>query len=103
MPAVIVVFEVESEFSLSFIEELGRCRILRYLYFNGMRDQRVKQRKSSPFDSPSSSMPIGAIYTKQRSRVIVRYIFRGKTKKTTKFHSELIRKMMNTTFKVFTH
>ncbi|GBM49394.1 hypothetical protein AVEN_32523-1 [Araneus ventricosus] len=41
MPAVIVVFEAEREFSLSFIEELGRSGILRSLYFNGIRNQRV--------------------------------------------------------------
>ncbi|GBN18342.1 hypothetical protein AVEN_125162-1 [Araneus ventricosus] len=41
MPAVIVVFEGESEFSLSLIEELGRSRILRSLYFDGLRNQRV--------------------------------------------------------------
>ncbi|GBM02464.1 hypothetical protein AVEN_76510-1 [Araneus ventricosus] len=43
MPAaVIVVFEGESETPLSLIEELGRSRILRSLYFNGLRNQRVK-------------------------------------------------------------
>ncbi|GBN18195.1 hypothetical protein AVEN_10011-1 [Araneus ventricosus] len=42
MPAVIVVFERENEFPLSLIEELGRSRILRSLYFNGLRNQRVK-------------------------------------------------------------
>ncbi|GBL98381.1 hypothetical protein AVEN_187720-1 [Araneus ventricosus] len=39
--AAIVVFEVESEFPLSLIEEIGRSRILRSLYFNGLRNQRV--------------------------------------------------------------
>ncbi|GBN31981.1 hypothetical protein AVEN_208687-1 [Araneus ventricosus] len=43
MPAVIVVFEGESEFPLSLLEELGRSRILGSLYFNGLRNQRVKQ------------------------------------------------------------
>ncbi|GBN54956.1 hypothetical protein AVEN_80117-1 [Araneus ventricosus] len=42
MPAVIVVFERESEFSLSLIEELGRSHILRSFYFNDLRNQRVK-------------------------------------------------------------
>ncbi|GBM37949.1 hypothetical protein AVEN_46253-1 [Araneus ventricosus] len=42
MPVVTVAFEGESEFSLSLIEELGRFRILRSLYFNGLRYQRVK-------------------------------------------------------------
>ncbi|GBL84605.1 hypothetical protein AVEN_191070-1 [Araneus ventricosus] len=41
MPAVIVVFEGGSEFPLSLMEELGRSRILRSLYFNGLRNQRV--------------------------------------------------------------
>ncbi|GBM49550.1 hypothetical protein AVEN_1883-1 [Araneus ventricosus] len=43
MPAGIVVFEWESEFPLSSIEELGRPRILRSLYFNGHRNQKVKE------------------------------------------------------------
>ncbi|GBL81013.1 hypothetical protein AVEN_83100-1 [Araneus ventricosus] len=42
MPAVIAVFEGESEFPLSLIEEVGRSRILRSLYFNGLRNQKVK-------------------------------------------------------------
>ncbi|GBM75911.1 hypothetical protein AVEN_241361-1 [Araneus ventricosus] len=42
MPAVIVVFDGESEFPLSLIEELGHSRILRSLYFIGLRNQRVK-------------------------------------------------------------
>ncbi|GBN52817.1 hypothetical protein AVEN_224889-1 [Araneus ventricosus] len=42
MPAVIVVFEGESEFPLSLIEEFGRFRILRSLYFSALRNQRVK-------------------------------------------------------------
>ncbi|GBM99834.1 hypothetical protein AVEN_224444-1 [Araneus ventricosus] len=42
MPAVIVVFERESELPLSLIEELGRSRILRSLYLNGLRNQKVK-------------------------------------------------------------
>ncbi|GBN22458.1 hypothetical protein AVEN_80395-1 [Araneus ventricosus] len=41
MPAVIVVFLGDSEFPLSLIEELKRSRILRSLYFNGLRNQRV--------------------------------------------------------------
>ncbi|GBL90793.1 hypothetical protein AVEN_215534-1 [Araneus ventricosus] len=41
MPAVIVVFEEESESPLSLIEELGRSSILRSLYSNGLRNQRV--------------------------------------------------------------
>ncbi|GBN40994.1 hypothetical protein AVEN_149380-1 [Araneus ventricosus] len=45
MPAVIVVFEGESEFPLSSIEELGRTRILRSLFFNGLRNQRAKALK----------------------------------------------------------
>ncbi|GBN85034.1 hypothetical protein AVEN_219655-1 [Araneus ventricosus] len=43
MPAVIVVFEGESEFPLSLIEELGRSRILRSLYFNDLRNHRVNR------------------------------------------------------------
>ncbi|GBN38427.1 hypothetical protein AVEN_248240-1 [Araneus ventricosus] len=42
IPTVIVVFEGGSEFSLSLIEKLGRPRILMSLYFNGLRNQRVK-------------------------------------------------------------
>ncbi|GBM68118.1 hypothetical protein AVEN_176289-1 [Araneus ventricosus] len=41
MPALIVVFEGGNEFPLSLIKELGRSRILRSLYFNGLRNQRV--------------------------------------------------------------
>ncbi|GBM93539.1 hypothetical protein AVEN_41609-1 [Araneus ventricosus] len=41
VPAVIVVFD-EGEFLLSLKEELGRSRILRSLYSNGLRNQRVK-------------------------------------------------------------
>ncbi|GBN92246.1 hypothetical protein AVEN_86188-1 [Araneus ventricosus] len=51
MPAVIVVFEGEREFPLSLIEELGRSRILRSLYFNGIRNQRVKAGHSSALHS----------------------------------------------------
>ncbi|GBL88371.1 hypothetical protein AVEN_103029-1 [Araneus ventricosus] len=40
MPAVIVVFEGESEFPSFFIEDLGRSRILRSRYFNGLRIQK---------------------------------------------------------------
>ncbi|GBM14036.1 hypothetical protein AVEN_209932-1 [Araneus ventricosus] len=43
MPAVILVFEGECQFPLSLIEELGRSRILRTLYLNCLRNQRVKQ------------------------------------------------------------
>ncbi|GBN07430.1 hypothetical protein AVEN_68702-1 [Araneus ventricosus] len=42
MPAVMVAFEGESEFPLSLIEELGRSRILKSLYFNGLRLRRTK-------------------------------------------------------------
>ncbi|GBM13741.1 hypothetical protein AVEN_90007-1 [Araneus ventricosus] len=45
MPSVTVVFEGESEFPLSWIEELRRSRILRFLYFNGLRNQKVKRRE----------------------------------------------------------
>ncbi|GBL68387.1 hypothetical protein AVEN_176699-1, partial [Araneus ventricosus] len=41
MPAVIVVFEGESEFPSSLIEEIGCSRISRALYFNGLRNQMV--------------------------------------------------------------
>ncbi|GBN16108.1 hypothetical protein AVEN_177200-1 [Araneus ventricosus] len=43
MPAVIAVFERESKFPLSLIEELERSRILRSLYFNGFKNQRSYQ------------------------------------------------------------
>ncbi|GBO12831.1 hypothetical protein AVEN_170904-1 [Araneus ventricosus] len=46
MPAVNVVFEEESEFPSSLIEELGRSRILRSLYFNGLRNQRDNSHRS---------------------------------------------------------
>ncbi|GBO01188.1 hypothetical protein AVEN_10593-1, partial [Araneus ventricosus] len=39
---VIVVFEAGGEFFLSLKEELRRSRILRFLYLNGLRNQRVK-------------------------------------------------------------
>ncbi|GBN30744.1 hypothetical protein AVEN_166959-1 [Araneus ventricosus] len=42
LPAVIVVFEGEGEFSFSLKEEHGRSCILRSLYYNGLRNQRVK-------------------------------------------------------------
>ncbi|GBO35965.1 hypothetical protein AVEN_158836-1 [Araneus ventricosus] len=42
-PAVIVVFEGKSEFPSSLIEELGRSRILRSLYFNDLKNQKVNQ------------------------------------------------------------
>ncbi|GBN80821.1 hypothetical protein AVEN_146482-1 [Araneus ventricosus] len=48
LPAVIVVFEGESEFPLSLVEELGRSSILRSLYFNGLRNQRVKYYRNEP-------------------------------------------------------
>ncbi|GBN55364.1 hypothetical protein AVEN_210922-1 [Araneus ventricosus] len=44
MTAVIAVFQRESEFPLSLIEELGRSRLLRSLYFNRLRNQRVNIR-----------------------------------------------------------
>ncbi|GBM95268.1 hypothetical protein AVEN_143142-1 [Araneus ventricosus] len=44
VPVVIVAFEMESECPLFSIEQLGRFRILRSLYFNGLRNQRVKER-----------------------------------------------------------
>ncbi|GBN02509.1 hypothetical protein AVEN_211667-1, partial [Araneus ventricosus] len=42
VPAVIAVFETGSEFLFSLKEKLGRFRILRCLYPNGLRNQRVK-------------------------------------------------------------
>ncbi|GBN49108.1 hypothetical protein AVEN_206913-1 [Araneus ventricosus] len=47
MPAAIVVFEGESEFPLSLIEKLGHSPILRFLYLNGLRNQRVKEAMDS--------------------------------------------------------
>ncbi|GBN60545.1 hypothetical protein AVEN_171021-1 [Araneus ventricosus] len=47
----IVVFEGEREFPVSLIEELGLSRILRSLYFNGLRNQRVKAGHSSALHS----------------------------------------------------
>ncbi|GBN31672.1 hypothetical protein AVEN_155371-1 [Araneus ventricosus] len=45
VPAVIVVFEEESEFPLSLIEELGCYRILRSFYSNGLRNKRASKKK----------------------------------------------------------
>ncbi|GBN09229.1 hypothetical protein AVEN_258003-1 [Araneus ventricosus] len=46
VPAVNVVFE-EGILPLSLKEELGRSRILRFLYSSGLRNQRVKQKPRS--------------------------------------------------------
>ncbi|GBO27766.1 hypothetical protein AVEN_81396-1 [Araneus ventricosus] len=54
MPAVIVVFEGESEFPLSSKEELGRSRIFRYLYFNGLRSQRANREEYKYIESLTS-------------------------------------------------
>ncbi|GBN06245.1 hypothetical protein AVEN_105370-1 [Araneus ventricosus] len=55
MPAVIVVFEEESEFPLSLIEELGRSRLLRSLYFNGISNQRSSARPSPRVHPPTEN------------------------------------------------
>ncbi|GBO39361.1 hypothetical protein AVEN_132796-1 [Araneus ventricosus] len=41
MPVVIVVSEGEIEFPLALILDIGRSRIFRSLYFNGLKNQRV--------------------------------------------------------------
>ncbi|GBL78511.1 hypothetical protein AVEN_42988-1 [Araneus ventricosus] len=58
MPAVIVVFEGESEFLLSLLKELGRSRILRFLYFNGLKNQRVKRPVGIDFSTSDVSVPL---------------------------------------------
>ncbi|GBM50718.1 hypothetical protein AVEN_111027-1 [Araneus ventricosus] len=49
VPAVIVVFERGGEFPLSLKEVLGRSRILRSLYSNGLRNRRVKEKLNKFF------------------------------------------------------
>ncbi|GBN59499.1 hypothetical protein AVEN_106545-1 [Araneus ventricosus] len=61
MPAVVVVFEGESEFSLSLIEELGRSRILWSLYFNGFGFRGLKARKHVS-DSAVERRPVGRVH-----------------------------------------
>ncbi|GBN20361.1 hypothetical protein AVEN_92707-1, partial [Araneus ventricosus] len=41
VPAVIFIFEGESEIPLSLLEELGHSHIFWSLYFNGLKNQRV--------------------------------------------------------------
>ncbi|GBM45447.1 hypothetical protein AVEN_233344-1 [Araneus ventricosus] len=70
MPAVIVVFEGEGEFALSLIEVLGRSRILRPLYFSGLRNQRVNICRSGsycPVTPLSKRLLFGQHFRKQLS------------------------------------
>ncbi|GBM00500.1 hypothetical protein AVEN_111730-1 [Araneus ventricosus] len=79
MPAVVVVSEGESEFPLSLIEKLGRSRILRSLYFNGLRNQRVKpipsairgqmwMRRARKSQSPRHRMLTDQLFSPQETR-----------------------------------
>ncbi|GBN22412.1 hypothetical protein AVEN_38372-1 [Araneus ventricosus] len=57
----------ESEFFLSLLEELGRIRILRSLYSNGLRNQRVK---ASMRTEGESEFPLSLIEELGRLRIL---------------------------------
>ncbi|GBN98497.1 hypothetical protein AVEN_113239-1 [Araneus ventricosus] len=54
----------EGEFPLSLKEELGRSRILRFLYSNGLRNQRVN----------GHAMRTGNPISTTRSTIVIRYL-----------------------------
>ncbi|GBM98767.1 hypothetical protein AVEN_73192-1 [Araneus ventricosus] len=45
------------EFPLSLKEELGRSRILRFLYSNGLRNQKVKQKNKTLYGENTHLQP----------------------------------------------